>query len=1601
LPDGPPVRALQRFGVHISVPELNRRVREIHDAHDRNFGHPPSSGLVFDLIRAPQGTDYEQLLTLPRTMRAAEAQRIARAHGLAEGTRGLEPDEVSPVEGFLTGLGEAVREGTYAAYVAEHKDVFQQVLADRNLRARFTAELNRARAPEFANLEAERAGFGVEMDPLFKLAAKPLGFIAKAEQQVIEGVRGIPAGVALQAQAGYGDVRDLVREGDWTPERTARVAKEMARATWQDVRHPLDNPGYLFLDVLGLSAGAGGAVARMGTAAKLAKAGAGAGQVGKALVRRPEGGTFAIGKPGGEEQVLLSENQAVRLVQKQLLKRRQQRYELRQGDKGENLSAGALAELETERAVTFIARHFALENKIGREARARRQLEEIIRLTYVRELEAAAGWSQGHARIRARLPGKLRAGLSRGEQMAIFVSSIDDPTPLATLREFHERMVTLGVGDPKAHQRKLADLRLAEQILSDPARQRDRFKTALELTREAVAEMEHLKIENLGLSPITAEGRVAALGEVVRSGRLLEKAAEAERLDRERLAVLEKRMEGLIERVALSYTPDKGITAKRNARAGVRARKGLPPLPTQKQEARAYAERQIMEKARAEAAKGSPEAQRLLAEVEEAARLRTRLQDRAERQAFAEPEPPRQRVRADSFYLPTVTAARSRKLPRFRIAAKGRGQFGVSPVANLPELQHEFTGAVLRAGNYRIDATALAGEAYGRTVRVVSLKADYDRLLALSHARKQSEFDVPIRAKDAIPEKLRELLNRIEQGQFTAKDADLLGKDATKLILAELYPNELELSGIEGVRWIDSRQMIDTNRFPDVPGPGHKLAQAINEPFRDVTLYLRPAYALNLLSNAGMLLLQQGPFVAPVSFLKALAAPRLYGEKVTRTLDALGGESRSRSFVADVGTVLNKPGRSLAGFWHVIADQQFRRASMIYEFNRKGIRSRDDFERALFRPEGDDAKLVNEAKRRGNKALVEFDNLSHYEQHYLRHIIFVYPWMSRATVWSLRTLIEHPIKVDALVQLARVAEGEEDPVLKLAPEWFERGGYFPVGWTEDGKPKLISGNAINTFSTLGEMVDIAKGQAVGDRYAQLADLFGPAAEFLVHGTTGKDEFGNSYEGNPWIAALRDQVLGLPQARAAERARKTEEPLPAVDVTDRDSAVTREHAALGQDVLDPGLLGGWGMLASGSLTPREFNALAAQARYWRDQPLEKRHAHEMGLIRKVLGLQARLLRRPVPADVREAVELTGKRDLAYAQAAEQLGHEPTYKEKAGIDLDVLAAEGRLSPERAERLREQLAKLSDRGDIEDFKDRVLMEYGGKRELGDWDRDVRMVASFDRKTLGRKLAGLEAAGLIDSAAVPGEQQDLYEYGRKYLAYSREVRDRFRQANAVADPALRASAFAEFAAWEGQHDQPVVVNGRRYPSLVRLAWAHKTPEAQAEILAGKAAKFGWAALSSFDKELLGRKAAPNTAEAWAAYQAAIADYKVNQPAEERTLKRDQLLRLAKQIDTAYPGFLADWQFDQKPLYQRLRDLRVYRLSASKGDWQWLFAAADKLHQAVNAETVTATSAREQWADFIRQARPWLQEHSPRFALELALYEQAEPRFLFNLVGR
>lgn len=946
-----------------------------------------------------------------------------------------------------------------------------------------------------------------------------------------------------------------------------------------------------------------------------------------------------------------------------------------------------------------------------------------------------------------------------------------------------------------------------------------------------------------------------------------------------------------------------------------------------------------------------------------------------------------ERVNPESFYLPRQPRGKVKRPPSDRAGyfPVKAGPFGIPPGRDLPELTHEFTGKSIEAGDFRIDATSLATEAYGRTVRAATVRAEHAKLWdSASQTEYNKPYSVPIRDVNEIPDKLRAVVARLDEGDFGPKDAAILPADMREMIEA-LYPDKHKLTDqeIEHVRWIDSRLLGEGNSMPHVPGLAAKVAQAVNSPVRFTTLYLRPAYILNKLGNHAMLLFDQGWMAIP-NYAKALNMDARYGEDATRTIHELVGAGKSTSYVTGSS---GKVSQAVAEFWNKIADRGERAASFIYYMERKGYKSREQVD-ALLNDPANRADLV-EVKRRANKALVEFDNLLPIEKDYIRHFIFVYPWVSRSAVWSIRAALEHPMKTEALAKLGE-QDLNSDPIFKQAPAWFKRTGYIPVGWNHDGTPRVINPTSVNTFSTLGDFVSFAKASTVGDKYASAEDFLGPFPKFLVHGVTGRDEFGNKYPGSQWGDAAKAVLVGLPQVSAYQRAGKAKQgtgKLP--NVADRASLESSLNANLHASVMSPGWLQGYGSLLAGGLSPRDVNLPALAARYWGDQDPKVRHARELDLLNRALTIQGEVLKENVPKAVRAAVADQANLDYEYKLFLKANGRVPSDKERADFTITYLTKQGMLSSGKAAEWRKQLAPLADVSDISRLKNHLLDTYANGKALRTWDTDVRTVASFRKDVFNQKIAELHAQGLADQNVYKGSQERLYDYGRKYLTFTREAR-RMQAAGA---------STADLRAFQDKNDVPV--NG--LPSFVRMAWANQTPDQQQQAVTAAAAR-SWRDNTAFDKTLLGKPSDAKVTAGWAKLQEIIDSQKAMLKREGRSFPAGYARTLAQYVERYYdaPGLVKDYDFARKPLADRLKYLAPVQKSPNKGLWSQLLNTAQTYAKWLDArnpdgsKTYSGLQVRQSWTDYVHgPLQTWLGEH-PAFKQELGGYGKS---FLTGLI--
>lgn len=213
------------------------------------------------------------------------------------------------------------------------------------------------------------------------------------------------------------------------------------------------------------------------------------------------------------------------------------------------------------------------------------------------------------------------------------------------------------------------------------------------------------------------------------------------------------------------------------------------------------------------------------------------------------------------------------------------------------------------------------------------------------------------------------------------------------------------------------------------------------------------------------------------------------------------------------------------------------------------------------------------------------------------------------------------------------------------------------------------------------------------------------------------------------------------------------------------------------------------------------------------------------------------------------------------------------------------------------------------------------------------------------------------------------------------------------------RTQANAEFALWRDEQDEPVTIDGVKFPSPVRMAWAlldHATYQQRLSLLGGKALQD----LADYELDLLGVKHPDNVSAALAAIQTAVEDYHTANPG--KSLKSTQILAVAKQINQqpGYHGFLSYYvntltapriqQFEQTNLYRNMptEDRATFQEIA-----QPAIAITREIKANGHSEYYSAA-----WRKIVQQTiDPWLADPANK---DLAAYlKPFGPNFLDDLV--
>jgi hypothetical protein len=200
---------------------------------------------------------------------------------------------------------------------------------------------------------------------------------------------------------------------------------------------------------------------------------------------------------------------------------------------------------------------------------------------------------------------------------------------------------------------------------------------------------------------------------------------------------------------------------------------------------------------------------------------------------------------------------------------------------------------------------------------------------------------------------------------------------------------------------------------------------------------------------------------------------------------------------------------------------------------------------------------------------------------------------------------------------------------------------------------------------------------------------------------------------------------------------------------------------------------------------------------------------------------------------------------------------------------------------------------------------------------------------------------------------------------------------------------AYAELRAWKDKQDKPVVIDGIKFPSPLRMAWATLDPTTKRERLAGLASG-SWDHLADYEKELLGKKVPEGTSQNWAGWTQLMEQYRQNAGMTRSRLPKGWGETVAKYVERhGGTGFYKEYLFAQKPAFVRLAQLTPILQSQHHSDWVALLGDA-KVHRG---------DTSQYWRNYVNTwVKPQLARPENRaFEREVNLYG---PDFLYGLIN-
>lgn len=474
------------------------------------------------------------------------------------------------------------------------------------------------------------------------------------------------------------------------------------------------------------------------------------------------------------------------------------------------------------------------------------------------------------------------------------------------------------------------------------------------------------------------------------------------------------------------------------------------------------------------------------------------------------------------------------------------GRTPVTGVAKPPVDAKEFTGKGIEQGLVPKHITGMAARHYRQIIRFVNTDAIRRKALDTSSPVRRSARDVLIRVPDKkappLTSEARQILGQeksmVDTPQELAAVEEGLRAAHTQFvhgILDRVDRSKLASIGKpapEGYRWVDENMIRDLQQEvaprSAVGSFVGKIADRVNAAVTALTVYFKIGHlGTRTFTNAATNIMQGS--LRPDQFRQSI---KLWEQLPTEDkLRMLGGAGQQGyAALPTEGTDwIARSARTGARMWARRIDAPFRFNSLAYELRKAGYKTVPEVQKALDAMANGGKGLaahewskISAAFRRADREAISYDRLNAFEHRYLARAVWFYPWVKGSTMFTIRSMLEHPVKMGGLE--AAGVQGRQEQAKTLGPvPSYEEG---LIGLTGGDHPLTTDFSTFSPFATAGQVASIPEVPG------SVAGQFNPALAAL-----GQYAYGLNQYGAPSKSPVKDALLALlaptPEQQLAE------------------------------------------------------------------------------------------------------------------------------------------------------------------------------------------------------------------------------------------------------------------------------------------------------------------------------------------------------------------------------------------------------------------------------------------------------------------------------------